>query len=823
MTAWKTRALDVRTKLLAVFAAMFAIASTTTLAQDAAPPNAAAEEEVLEEVIVTGTSRARIALDTPLSATTFGADEIARLSSSSQADILNSVPTIKAEGGGGEVASNVFIKGLPSGGQYQFTPLLYDGFTTLSSFGLNSSAYDVYYRNDLGIERLEFVRGGVSNLFGPGSVAGLINYISKTGSANPERTLQLELAEEDRIRADFALSGPINDTLFYAVSGFYRDDAGPIETGNDTKGFQLRGNLKKTFADNAGKITVYAQYIDDQAQFYLPFPLDGQTRSRVAGNDGRTVFSVQTSQVAGLGFATPDGPFVTSITDGVVTEGGSLGLDFEFEFANGWALSSKLRYADYDHSFDFFLDGDGIINRPETQAGFVTNRSATIMGVPTYTYADNGQALAANALLFANRFVDRDRPAEDLTAEFNVKKSLEAGSAEHTITVGAFFGNAKAQDFNVTTAYLADFNNEARLVNLSVNNAGVITNFTRSGLFNAGAGYVNNEHEATRYAVYAADQIDAGRWVFDIGARFEKIDGDISRERTATTITDATTPNLSAALRDVTWGTDVFTTGKVDTSEWAAAFGALYKLTDSVSLYGNAARGFFFPELRSVQFNAQFQPQSYEPEIIEQGELGVKFAGDRVTASIAALYTELNDRRAVEFVNDGQGGIVERVNIVSTESYGIDAALKFRVTDSFSIDANATWQEHEYTAFDTRAANIGNELIRQPNVLWNLGIAYDDGKIDFSLASNHTGTTFTSETNAIQLDSFDVMRANVGYTFDWNDTEARVSLDVYNLLDDDGVTEGSPRQDTAQTTGGAFFVGRPVLPRRVSLKFAVNF
>jgi hypothetical protein len=50
-----------------------------------------------------------------------------------------------------------------------------------------------------------------------------------------------------------------------------------------------------------------------------------------------------------------------------------------------------------------------------------------------------------------------------------------------------------------------------------------------------------------------------------------------------------------------------------------------------------------------------------------------------------------------------------------------------------------------------------------------------------------------------------------------------VSIDVYNLLDDDGVTEGSPRQDTAQTTGGAFFVGRPVLPRRVTMRFTLNF
>ncbi|KAB2854882.1 MAG: Plug domain-containing protein, partial [Sphingopyxis terrae] len=150
-------------------------------AQDAevAPADEAVADDA-DTIIVTGTSRGRIALDTPLAVTSVGEDSLARLGVSSQADILASIPTIKADAGGGEVASNVFVRGLPSGGQYQFTPLMYDGVPVMSTFGLNSSAYDVYYRNDLGISRLEFVRGGVSNLFGPGSVAGLINYISKT-------------------------------------------------------------------------------------------------------------------------------------------------------------------------------------------------------------------------------------------------------------------------------------------------------------------------------------------------------------------------------------------------------------------------------------------------------------------------------------------------------------------------------------------------------------------------------------------------------------------------------------------------------------------
>jgi outer membrane receptor protein involved in Fe transport len=802
------------------------------LAQQPATPERTTATE-LEEVIVTGTNAARTVLDTPLAATSIDSDRLATLTASGQADILNSVPSIKAEGGGGEIAANVFIKGLPSGGQYQFTPLQYDGIPVFSAFGLNSSAFDVFYRNDLGIERLEFVRGGVSNLFGAGSVAGLINYISKTGTATPEAKVQLELAEKDRARGDFAFSGPLgaDSNLFYALSGFYRYDEGPIRTGNDTEGFQLRGNLKREFEDGSGSITLFAQYIDDKAQFYLPFPLDGASRSRIRGNDGRKVYSVQTSEVDGLGFQSPDGLFRSSIGDGSMTEGGSFAIVFDKELGAGWGVDSKVKYADYDHSFDFFLDGDGVVNVPETQAAFIANRNAN-RGLPatatlansTFTYADTGEVLAPDALLFPNRFIDRDRPAEDLTAEVNFTKSLQLGGFEHRFTIGGFYGSAEADDYNVTTSYLADFRNEARLVNLVVRDAsGNPTTYSLNGLLNAGTGYVNNHHEAKRSAIYLADQFESDRFIFDIGARLEQIDGDIRRERTATFVTDAATPNLAPALRDVIWGNDTFINAKVDTNEWALALGALYKLSDEFSLYANAARGYFFPELRAVQINALGQPQSYDAEIIQQGEVGVKFAGERFSGTLAALYTELNDRRAVQFVNDPvTGGVFERVNIVSTESYGTEATFNFRVTGDLSLEGNVTWQEHEFTEFDTTPAFIGNELLRQPNFLYNLGLYYDDGRFDGALYNTHTGSTYTTEANTIKLDSYDVMRLDLGYTFEWGAQTARLGFDVYNLLDGDGITEGSPRADISQTAG-AYFVGRPVLPRRFTARFTVNF
>jgi iron complex outermembrane receptor protein len=803
---------------LAIAIAMNPVAAAAQDTPAQAEDSAATADDEGNEIIVTGTSRGRAAMDTPLAVTALDSGDLRRLGATGQADILNSVPTIKADGGGGEVAANVFVKGLPSGGQYQFTPLMYDGIPVMSTFGLNSSAFDVYYRNDLGLERLEFVRGGVSNLFGPGSVAGMINYISATGTDNFEGTAQLEVAERGRYKGDLAASGPLGGGLYYAVSGWYRTDDGPVKTGLDTKGWQVRGNLKYELPDDSGSITLYGQYIDDQAQFYLPIPLDGKTRKRIAGNDGKTVYSVQTPAVAGLGFNTPDRPFTTDITDGVTTKGGQIALAFDKQFGGGWAINGKAKYSQYAHKFGLWSDGDGVINVPETQQSFLTNRGLGSLANASFTYVGGG-AVASNALLFANRFTDRDRPMHDYTGELNLTKDATTGALTHTFTLGTFYANAWARDINVTTTYLAEFNNQPRLVNLVANG----TVYSRNGLYNAGGGYVNNKHSAERYAAYFADQIEGPRFNIDIGARWEHYTGDISRERTATFITDTTTPNLSPALRDVIWGNDTYLTARVKTSEWAAAIGALYKISDQVNLYANASRGYFFPEVRAVTFNALGQPASYEPEIIKQAEVGLKVDIGPLKGTIAALYTKLDNRRQVLFVNGPGGSLIESVNLVGTKSWGAEGTISLKLIDHLRFDGNLTIQHHEYTAFDTAPINIGHELERQPKVLYNAGLYYDDGAFDASFFTNYTGENFTAANNAILLHGFNVFNLDAGYKLKFGDHSARVSINVFNLFDTEATTEGSPRQDSNQTTGGAYFVGRPVLPRRITGRLTFNF
>ena len=83
------------------------------------------------------------------------------------------------------------------------------------------------------------------------------------------------------------------------------------------------------------------------------------------------------NSVAGLGFNTPDGPFITDITDGVTAKGGQVMLAFDKDFGDsGFGINGRAKYSQYEHKFGLWSDGDGIVNVPETLVRFVSQHRA---------------------------------------------------------------------------------------------------------------------------------------------------------------------------------------------------------------------------------------------------------------------------------------------------------------------------------------------------------------------------------------------------------------------------------------------------------------
>ena len=808
--------------------ALLSACAATTLslaayAQVAPVPEGSEQEDAerkLGPVVVTGTQVDRSAFETPLSVSQLPENLLRTFAGSgSQADILQQIPGLKTEGGGGEVATNLRVRGLPSGGQFEFTPLNYDGVTVFSAFGLNSSAFDFFSRNDLGIERLEFVKGGVSNLFGVSSTSGIINYVSKTGSDEDHGTLQLEVAEDNRYRGDFAFQGPLSDNTFYAVSGFYRYDEGPIDTGQPTEGFSLRGNIERRFDDGSGFVRLHGTYINDRVNFYLPIPVDGSSRERVPGNSGATVFTTNVSDVDGFRFASPEGITEYDVADGFYTNGGSVYAIMEKDLGDGWGIDGKIKYAAYESSSNFFNNGIGG-QIPLSQADYLTSIGQT--GTAVFTDVRTGQTLAPNALVYPGGYNNRERPATDGTVELNITKEIDAGGLTHNLTLGTFISRAEADNNQRSVQFLTQFDNDPGLVALTINGQ----TYSLNGITDPLSAYANQTRSALKRAIYFADQIEADRWSFDIGGRIEEATIENRFERTTTLPTGfAANPVPGAPITNIAFGTGQFREGDASATGWALAVGGLYQLTDSVNLYANASRGYFFPQAQGTdgQINTVGDISVFEEEPVYQVEGGVKFNFGNFEGYAAAFYTGLRDRNTVTFVGPN---LTPQVIATSSDTIGVELDGAYTVNDYLTLTGNFLYQDAEFVG-SSPASILGKEPDRLPSTLANIGAQFVYDAFDLSGYVNYQGDTFQDASNNVPLDAYTIARLEGGYTFETASADTlRLSVGVWNLFDDQGLAEGNPRAGLIQVAPGAtapFFNGRPILPRRVTVRLTYDF
>ena len=786
----------------------------------------------LDEVLVTASATFRSKKEAPLSISALRQDQITKLTPNSQADILRSIPGITAEGGGGETATNLFVRGLPSGGQYTFNPLQYDGLPLMTTFGLNSSAHDVYARPDIGFKGVEFVRGGAAILYGAGSAAGVINYISKTGDANPGNIINFEVADQGRLKTDFYSGGRIGgeeSNTYYAVTGFLRYDEGPYETGVPTRGGQIRANIKNEF-DN-GFFTVHTQIINDRAQFLMPLPLEGGSRERINGNDGEPVAQLMSGALSNTSFLTAGGVYESPYEDGVHTKGGYVLGEFEYNLSSTLKLKSKARMANYKHSFALYVGGNGVNGgNPLTLDQYLTEIAPTNKGF-TANY-HNGPAVNGSDLVVDNLHVDRIRPMTDYAGEASLTKKIETASGSHNLTLGTFIGRSEADDINFQYRVVSEFNNNPRLID--INYTDTLDNnvvYSEGGVYNRIGQTSNRYLRQNRAAFYLTDEIIANRWRFDVGFRYEKTTGDFNDGRIVETqVYD--NPELSAALANVRYADGSFTRASIDASSWAVSLAGLYELSSSANLYANFSRGYFFPQFRGfVPVASGIPGREYKPETILQGEAGLKFGNDKLSGSVAAYYVTLQDR--INVINSFVNGSLEQVrrDEQSTATIGIEATVDYSLTDGLSLRGTFTFQDHEITKNiredlingGTETINEGNALARQPNILGFLGLYYDNDKIDAFATVNYTGSKFASDNNDIELDAISIIRVGGGYTIPIgdNDESLRLGFNVFNLADTDGVTEGNPR--ALNQTEEGFFFGRPILPRRIFFTGTLNF
>ena len=150
--------------------------------------------------------------------------------------------------------------------------------------------------------------------------------------------------------------------------------------------------------------------------------------------------------------------------------------------------------------------------------------------------------------------------------------------------------------------------------------------------------------------------------------------------------------------------------------------------------------------------------------------------------------------------------------ILTNEAYGIELDGRYSHDSGFSLSVNATLQETEITA---SATNEGNEAQRQPGWQVRLTPSYDFEIADMYATLYGTLSAvddrFGDNENTIVLEGYE--KIDVGLTLEPTDS-VRVQFSVDNLTDEQGITEGDPRNPAAPN-------GRYIMPR--SMKLSVSY
>lgn len=183
----------------------------------------------LEKVIVTATRIKANVNTTPSVAYVVDKKEIEKVSANRSSDVLDYVPGIDVEAGTGvgiPTKKTVSLNGLPS----FHTVVLVDGKRLLSSHFHTGADVDLVPAGN--IERIEVIKDASSALYGSDALGGVINIITKKGTAQGIGNVNFEIGTQNSYKASTNVSGISGIVLHNTFLAWDQSDGLPIEPIN---------------------------------------------------------------------------------------------------------------------------------------------------------------------------------------------------------------------------------------------------------------------------------------------------------------------------------------------------------------------------------------------------------------------------------------------------------------------------------------------------------------------------------------------------------------------------------------------------------------
>ena len=768
----------------------------------------------LDEIIVTGVVNPKSKLESSISISTVGIQQIEQASPRSAGELFRSIPGIRAESSGGEGNANFNVRGVPvSSGGSRYLQLQEDGLPIMLFGDTSFGNADNFLRIDSNIGRVEAIRGGSAATQTSNGPAGIINMISKTGKTEGGTIGATYGLDFQNSRLDFEYGTSIGEGLYYHVGGFMRVGEGPRDIGyQGNKGGQIKANITKDFKN--GYVRTYFKYLNDRTVMYMPMPvgLTGTNADPTFGNlpgfdittDSPHSVNIQNTYSVYDGNATQN-----DMRDGNNPVSASVGAEFSFDLGDDWKINGKARYS----------NNSGQWNAPFTAGvGTVAEIEASVRGASgatgALTFQDGTPFNPANGLAQDIRYFDVT--IEDLSNFFSDIKVTKAINDNIGVTVGMFSATQNTKIGWLWSSAISEVagNGTARL--------GLFDGFSQGGAYSFGQPVWGNCCQRKYNTVHNVNSpyvgVDAEiseKLNFDGSVRFENVNVN-------GTINSGQLSNLDAAGNLI--GFDYNSDGVINPFEATIptiagnpgqtvndnynfvsySAGLNYKINDGAAVFGRYSKG---ATGRAADRN------NYGTD----GLGDVQF--DEISQLEAGLKKRLNNGvlNVTGFLSNTDEGISNELNRTVGNPFkaiGLEVESAYRFGD-FGINGSVTYTKAEIDGGE----NKGNKPRRQADFIYNLAPTYS-----FGTSKQHLlGVTILGTSKSYAQDDNDLVMPGYAYV----NAVARVSLteglslsvNSNNLFDTIGVTEVEGNGNI----NGGLAVARTISGRSTTMTLQYSF
>ncbi len=725
----------------------------------------------LDEIVVTGVINEKSALRSADALTSLKPKFLSELGAQTSAEIFKSIPGIHVESSGGEGNANISVRGIPvaSGGS-KFLLLQEDGLPVLQFGDISFGNTDIFLRYDQTVSRIEALKGGSASTLASNSPAGVINFISHTGTQNGGVIATTFGVDYQSIRTDFNFGNGLGNGVYYNIGGFYRSGQGPRSPGYTANyGGQIKANITKEF--DKGYVRVYLKYLNDHAISYLPMPVkatgtpDNPTYESIEGFDltKHTLQSPGYMLVSGV-----DGNGnrrTTNMADGMHPKVLSVGTEVDFELGEGWRVKDRARMSWMSGTF----------NSPfPAQVGTLDAIASDLAGegysVSYATGANAGKALTADQInnLNGNGLAMRIHTFDvEMTNMNNFTNDLfvtkELGKVN--LTFGYYNAYQKIAMTWLWQSYLTDVSgdNGPQLLDVASSDSSFYSN---NGLTAYGQPFWGNcctrgyDMAYTINAPYANAEVELTESLtIDAGVRFDmgmangyylnnytaqvdvNQDNEIQPTEESVTLLDNGNPNtVSYDYNYVSW-----------------TVGANYAFNQSMAIYARLSQGgranadrLLYSSFIGADGKAI---DGLDADQITSAALGYKYKSSVVSFTATAFYDMISEQ------NEEFGRILNK----DYNSYGLelDAVANF---SNFFIAAGGTFVQSEITE-SLNNDEVGNTPRRVPALMYNINPSYNFFKGRANVGFSLIGTTkvYAQDDNNVVLPGYLYANAFIGF------------------------------------------------------------